>query len=1072
MSHTTDRSLAPLIEASGRVELVVFAGAGISMSPPSCLPDWRGFNHALLEEIKASALELAALSANAAAAIRRLDTEQLGVEALSDAIVQSFAGDSYFPLLEVLDSDQPNANHEAIAELARRGRCRAVVTTNFDTLLESAFHRAGLGCEVFEKPEDFRQSPKGDCPIYKIHGSVTASAGLVDTVSQKLRGLSFPVRARLIDLYQRNHILVLGFSGADLAFGVDYLALSALKSSGQGITWVVEPRSALNPHACAAIESVNGKRVEATLAEVFEALGAYATKPPLIPARDMNQSEVDARATARIRQWLSELGGGPLAAVHFCVELAEDLGWRKEANALRDALAADLQRRGSSLPLTAIVVFNNLASGAAWTGDYLKSERWALRALNMWAEFERRRRISVEPVSPAGMRQMTQQCISSWIQIGRARGGRGDIKGARQAFARARRAAEEIDDTNARAELLCNEAQLSRREGSSVEQQIDVTRRAWSLFVTTGFAKGMTECAVEEGYALATIGEYDAALAAVDRAQRTVHWSGSLLTRLAPDLLRAELAARRPQAAEAAEAFERAMARAANDPILVARIRLVAVAALVNHPSTRAKALTHVERVLAEMEEGRIPSDGSNQLASKEKARKIKTELERIAESAEPILATLPQGVADSERELRSLLLKAEHEGDAATVARVLRNLASKRYDAARPRRMLDLAQGAARAAERSGNLDDRYRALHLLAVACDLAGDFEGAMAASRELLDASPPASETLRIAASQTLAVVLAKVGRTAQAETLLRDIVAYRARQGDPAEETRSIIALADTLARSGNPAGARAVLQEGAAVIKHSGDRLALAKRDDMLVSMRQQEQGGRIPAPLLFADDNMRVSVTSAQLAQLRRKSESPHELCDLAAMALVSGHTQDAVDILLQAQTSFLQQSDTQGQARCFHLLADAAQLEWRWDSAIDFTRHALKLAEDMDDVPGQTSSYAAMALQSMAVDQLDRAAWAARQCLNLAGPADDTRFGTIAHCSLAEINWRTSRSKAALREIEVAREILHVATSLRPALRAWLEHRFARLPSRSTLGRWWRALLARLRPLARANR
>lgn len=223
----------------------------------------------MLEQIKASALELPGLPGDAAAAVRRLDIEQLGVEALSDAVVHSFAGDSYFPLLEVLDSDQPNANHEAIAELARRGRCRAVVTTNFDTLLERAFRRAGLDCQVFEKPEHFSKNSNGGCSISKIHGSVSASAGLVDTVSQKLRGLSFPVRARLIDLYQCNHIVVVGFSGADLAFGADYLALSALKSSGKGISWIVEPGRPLNPHAKAAIESVNGRPVEATIGEVF-----------------------------------------------------------------------------------------------------------------------------------------------------------------------------------------------------------------------------------------------------------------------------------------------------------------------------------------------------------------------------------------------------------------------------------------------------------------------------------------------------------------------------------------------------------------------------------------------------------------------------------------------------------------------------------------------------------------------------------------------------------------------------------------------------------------------------------
>ena len=292
-----DTSLTPLVEASEHAELVVFAGAGISMSAPSCLPDWKGFNLALLEEIKGSALELPALSANAAAAIRRLEIEELSVEALSDAVVDSFAGDKYFPLLEVLDSDQSNANHEAIAELARTRRCVAVVTTNFDTLLERAFRGAGVECDVFETSEDFRRMPKSGCPIYKIRGSVKASAGLVDTVSQKLRGLSFPVRARLIDLYHRNHILVVGFSGADLAFGMDYLALSALKSSDKGLTWIIEPGRTPNPHAKAAIQSVNGTRVDAPSPK-SSALSAHAPRSRLQCPRPIRPNRQPMREPA------------------------------------------------------------------------------------------------------------------------------------------------------------------------------------------------------------------------------------------------------------------------------------------------------------------------------------------------------------------------------------------------------------------------------------------------------------------------------------------------------------------------------------------------------------------------------------------------------------------------------------------------------------------------------------------------------------------------------------------------------------------------------------------------------
>ena len=105
---TASRPLAAeiksLLEAAARGDLLIFAGAGISMLQPSCLPDWKGFNRALLEEIKASALAQQQLPEDAQAAIGRLDLKHLNVAGMTDAVVHSLAGESYFPLLEVLDS--------------------------------------------------------------------------------------------------------------------------------------------------------------------------------------------------------------------------------------------------------------------------------------------------------------------------------------------------------------------------------------------------------------------------------------------------------------------------------------------------------------------------------------------------------------------------------------------------------------------------------------------------------------------------------------------------------------------------------------------------------------------------------------------------------------------------------------------------------------------------------------------------------------------------------------------------------------------------------------------------------
>jgi tetratricopeptide (TPR) repeat protein len=331
--------------------------------------------------------------------------------------------------------------------------------------------------------------------------------------------------------------------------------------------------------------------------------------------------------------------------------------------------------------------------------------------------------------------------------------------------------------------------------------------------------------------------------------------------------------------------------------------------------------------------------------------------------------------------------------------------------------------------------------------MARDLSSDLQGAISASRAILEADPPVDEARRMTASQTLAVVLAKIGRVSEAATLLREVVAYRERQGDIAEHTRSIIALADTLARGGDREAARVALERGAAVIERSGERLAIAKRNDMLASLRQQERGWQMPPPLLFADGDVRV--TLEQIEPLLRKSQSPQERCDIAALALASGHARIATDIVLQAQADYQKDSDARGLARCFHLLADAAQVEGRWDSAADLTTHALKLEQDLEDGPGQIASYGALALQSIAVERFDRAGWAATECLKRAAPDNRMRFTTIAWCVLAEARSRLAPGRDARQLSKRMQQELVAARDVPSEMRAWLGERLARLSS-----------------------
>ena len=116
---------------------VVIAGAGISIAAPSNLPSWWQYNQEMISAIKSIVL---ARCPQAQTELERIDIEKsLPVQCISDLIVKQGAGQSYFPLLSLLDGTTPNFNHLALAELASLKKLTAIITTNFDRLIETAF---------------------------------------------------------------------------------------------------------------------------------------------------------------------------------------------------------------------------------------------------------------------------------------------------------------------------------------------------------------------------------------------------------------------------------------------------------------------------------------------------------------------------------------------------------------------------------------------------------------------------------------------------------------------------------------------------------------------------------------------------------------------------------------------------------------------------------------------------------------------------------------------------------------------------------------------------------------------
>ena len=265
-------ALAPpkLLAAARDSRLVIFAGAGISMGAPTNLPSWRDVNRIVVRSLAASAASAVGepLAAKAADMIlARHEQEKLPPEYQAQVLAE-FLHDRYFEVLRHLDSDRPNPTHLAIAWLARLGCVRAVITTNFDRVLEAAFAAVGTSLHRCFQPEDFRalasdltrlDKKDGPCHLLKLHGSVDDPATLIDTLAQRKRGFAAPVMDCVRHLLQSYHWLFLGFSGLDLEAERNYLALEQEAERAVGFTWFVREKTEPKP-AVVRLKNIYGER--------------------------------------------------------------------------------------------------------------------------------------------------------------------------------------------------------------------------------------------------------------------------------------------------------------------------------------------------------------------------------------------------------------------------------------------------------------------------------------------------------------------------------------------------------------------------------------------------------------------------------------------------------------------------------------------------------------------------------------------------------------------------------------------------------------------------------------------
>ena len=192
--------MSGVIEAARTGQVVVFAGAGISAGPPSSLPGWNPLNAAVFRVLRARLetgidwddwLAQVETSINAAREADRFPPDYQA------QVIEEMCGERYFRALQSLDISVTNAAHEGIAALAAAGSVRAIVTTNFDWLLERALDRCGVAYESAFDPGGYIRlrdrmvaGRAGLLPVIKVHGCVCDPLSMIDTLKQRRKGRS------------------------------------------------------------------------------------------------------------------------------------------------------------------------------------------------------------------------------------------------------------------------------------------------------------------------------------------------------------------------------------------------------------------------------------------------------------------------------------------------------------------------------------------------------------------------------------------------------------------------------------------------------------------------------------------------------------------------------------------------------------------------------------------------------------------------------------------------------------------------------------------------------------------
>lgn len=326
-------------------KVVVMAGAGVSAGKPSSLPSWKPLNSAIVEVLRRRLAAYREEPEFLKGILQQVEIDrQTGSfpPEYQAQITHEMCGERYFHALQALNVDAFNAGHDGIAALAAAGKLEAVVTTNFDRLIEQACDLRKVKYEVAFDDEGYErlrgQLLAGTCdrlPIIKIHGCVSSATSMIDTLKQRNRGRGHQLESCLEALHP-HYWVYYGFSAADLEGNPSYLGLIAGARRSVGATYIAFPGNPTLGVGARSLMAAYGDRGVIVVMDIAEQLRQVCGVLD-VPGWDTQFSDTplgEARFQQNLQAWAAQLS---LSAAVLCLAaILEAIGQAEHAVRILD----------------------------------------------------------------------------------------------------------------------------------------------------------------------------------------------------------------------------------------------------------------------------------------------------------------------------------------------------------------------------------------------------------------------------------------------------------------------------------------------------------------------------------------------------------------------------------------------------------------------------------------------------------------------------------------------------------------------------------------------------------------